>query len=90
MALTPPSAAIYPKSRIKRIIQILYDGTQPGHLEFSIAELELHNGEKVRGIRYDRSTWSNNPENGYPLVRGGRPSWFILPNDLKKVLDGLS
>ena len=80
MPLTPPSAAIYPVSKI-RSVNVLYDGTQPGGLEFSIAELELRTGETVIGIRHDRNEWNvNNDENGYPMVRGGRPSWFIMPN----------
>ena len=79
MALTPPSDAIYPMKHIKSV-RVLYDGTQPGHLEFSIAELELHDGSRVIGIRHDRNEWNeNNEENGYPVVRGGLPSWFILP-----------
>ena len=85
MALTPPSEAIYPKSRFKKIT-VLYDGTLPTHMEFSIAEIELHNGETAIGIRHDRNEWNDNTEeNGYPVVRGGRPSWFILP-DLKTLI----
>lgn len=80
MALTPPSQAIFPKSRIKKVT-VLYDGTKSPHLEFSIAELELHNGHKAIGIRHDRNEWNENTEeNGYPVVRGGRPSWFIMPD----------
>ena len=80
MALTPPAQAIFPKNRIKSVT-VLYDGTQPPYHEFSIAELELHNGEKAIGIRHDRNEWNENTEeNGYPVVRGGRPSWFIVPN----------
>jgi hypothetical protein len=80
MPLTPPSDAIYPMSRI-RTVNVLYDGTQPPHHEFSLAELELHNGDHVLGIRHDRNEWNENTEeNGYPVVRGGRPSWFILPD----------
>ncbi|MFI5138878.1 MAG: hypothetical protein ACHQIM_13730 [Sphingobacteriales bacterium] len=64
-----------------RSVNVLYDGTQPPYLEFSLAELELHNGDVVIGIRHDRNEWNENTEeNGYPVVRGGRPSWFILPD----------
>jgi hypothetical protein len=80
MPLTPPSEAIYPKSKFKKVT-VLYDGTQHPYLEFSIAQIELHNGEHVIGIRHDRNRWNaNNDENGYPVVRFGRPTWFILPD----------
>ncbi|MEX8546612.1 MAG: hypothetical protein V5804_03340 [Mucilaginibacter sp.] len=86
MALIPPVDAKHPKSRIKRVHNVLYDGTKPGNLEFSIAELELHSGKIVKGIRYDRSWWSVNPEKGYPLVQGGLPSWFILPDNFQFII----
>lgn len=90
MALTSPNEAIYPKKRIKKISKVLYDGTQPNENEFSIAELELLDGRKVIGIRHDRNEWNKNTEeNGYPVVRGGRPSWFILP-DIKFLLPKLT
>jgi len=79
-ALTPPSNAIYPKNRIRKIT-VLYDGTKPPYNEFSIAELELLNGTTAIGIRHDRNEWNaTTNKNGYPVVRGGRPSWFILPD----------
>jgi hypothetical protein len=79
MALTPPSDAIFPKNRIRKVT-VLYDGTQPPYLEFSIAKLELIDGTTAIGIRHDRNEWNENTEeNGYPVVRGGRPSWFIMP-----------
>lgn len=89
MALTPPNQAIYPKSKIKNV-RVLYDGTINQQMEFSLAELTLHNGDVVIGIRHDRNEWNeNNDENGYPVVRGGKPSWFILPdiNNLLPVLN---
>lgn len=89
MALTPPSKAIYPKKHIKSV-KVLYDGTKPPHLEFSIAELEFIDGSKTIGIRHDRNEWNDNTEeNGYPVVRGGLPSWFIMP-DITTVLPVLN
>ncbi|RYX87034.1 hypothetical protein EON73_02235 [bacterium] len=86
MPLTSPWAAKSPKKRIK-IIDIPYDGTKPSHLEFSIAKLEVSNGKGgvklVNAIRHDRSHWSKNPDNGYPITQGGNASWFILPDDFK-------
>lgn len=80
MPLTPPADAIFPKKHIKSV-RVLYDGTKPPYCEFSIAELELKNGSIAIGIRHDRNEWNETTEeNGYPVVRGGRPSWFILPN----------
>lgn len=82
MALIPPQDAIYPKSRFNKIT-VLYDGTKTG-LEFSIAEIELKDGSTVIGIRHDRNEWNeNDDEKGYPVVRGGRPSWFVLPDPSK-------
>lgn len=79
MALIPPAKVIYPKSRI-RSVKVLYDGTLSPFYEFSIAELELHDGNKVIGIRHDRNTWNeNDEEKGYPTCRPGNPTWFILP-----------
>ncbi len=84
MALTPPSQAIYPMSRIAKV-DVLYDGTLPNNHEFSIAKLTLKDGSQVIGIRHDRNEWNENDEGkGYPVVRGGRPSWFILP-DINKL-----
>lgn len=80
MALTPPSQAIYPMKHIKKVT-VLYDGSNNPEHEFSIAELELRAGGKAIGIRHDRNDWNENTaEKGYPTVRGGRPSWFIMPN----------
>ncbi len=79
MALTPPSQAIYPKNRIKKVT-VLYDGSANPNHEFSIAKLELHDGTIAYGVRHDRNEWNENTEeNGYPVVRGGLPSWFIMP-----------
>jgi hypothetical protein len=89
MALTAPSDAIYPKKHIKSV-RVIYDGTKAPFNEFSIAELELHNGDKAIGIRHDRNEWNeNNEENGYPVVRGGLPSWFIMP-EISQVLPVLN
>lgn len=89
MALTKPADAIFPKKHIKSV-RVLYDGTNPPFHEFSIAELELHNGHKVIGVRHDRNEWNTTTEeNGYPVVRGGRPSWFILP-DMSRLLPELN
>lgn len=91
MALIPPSQAIYPMKHIKKVT-VLYDGTKNPQHEFSVAELELHNGSKVIGIRHDRNEWNENTEEkGYPTVRGGLPSWFIMPNinNLLSVLNKL-
>ena len=82
-----PKTIKYPKSRIKDNINVLYDGTITGHLGFSIAELETKDtpSKKIIGIRYDYSDWSKNPNDGYPLIRGKYPCWFILP-DIEKLL----
>lgn len=91
MALTRPIEAVYPKNRIKRIVEIIYDGTFPGHHEFSIARLELIDGVFVIGIRHDRNEWNETTEEkGYPVVRGGRPSWFILPKNFEHFLGELN
>jgi len=90
MPLIPPHQAIYPKSKIKNVT-VLHDGTQPPFNEFSIAELEFHDGSKAIGIRNDRNDWNENTEEkGYPVVRGGLPSWFVLPKDIKAVAAILS
>ena len=87
-----PKTIIYPKSRIKPNIKILYDGTIKGNLGFSIAELETTDNpsKKIIGIRYDYSDWSKNPDSGYPLIRGKYPCWFILPNELLLGVDLLN
>ncbi len=74
-----PQDVIYPKNRIKRVVRVLHDGTESGN-EFSLAELELHDGTHLYGIRHDYSYWNdNNPELGSPSSFG-RPTWFILPD----------
>lgn len=91
MALIRPDNAIYPRNRIQRV-EVLYDGTQDNGFEFSLANLILHDGSTAIGIRWDRNTWNeNNEENGYPVVRGVYPAWFILPdiNNLIEILNNL-
>lgn len=88
MPLTSPHNAIYPKKHFQAV-EVLHDGTVDGS-EFSIAKIELKDGRTVFGIRHDRNIWNeHNEENGYPVVRGGLPSWFILPDigDLLIVLE---
>jgi hypothetical protein len=83
-----PQNVIYPKNRIKRV-SILHDGTLNPPYEFSIAELEFHDGTKAIGIRHNINDWNdNNPDLGYPTCRPGNPTWFILP-DINKLLPTL-
>lgn len=89
MTLTSPEKAIYPKKHIKKVT-VLYNGSRNPKHEFSIAKLELHNGSTAIGVRHDRNEWNENTEEkGYPTVRGGLPSWFILPN-MKDLLTELN
>lgn len=83
-----PHNVLSPKTQIKRIVKIIHDGTISG-TEFSLAELELHSGDVVIGIRHDYSDWSKDPDKGFPIVRGIYPCWFILPEivTLKNVID---
>jgi len=74
-----PHDVLSPKTQIKRIVSVIHDGTITGD-EFSLAELELHSGEIVIGIRHDYSEWSKDKDKGFPLVRGVYPCWFILPD----------
>ena len=76
--MVSPHNVLSPKTQIKRIVSVIHDGTINGD-EFSLAELELHNGDIVIGIRHDYSYWSKNPDKGYPLIMGQYPCWFILP-----------
>lgn len=79
--MIPPIEVLSPRNLIDRIIRIVYNGTLEGGLRFSIAEILLQNGNIVFGIRHDINNLNeNNSELGYPTVRGGHPSWFILPN----------
>ncbi|WP_338867966.1 hypothetical protein WBJ53_16255 [Spirosoma sp. SC4-14] len=85
-----PKDVVYPKNRIKKVIRVLHDGTQSTPDGFSIAEIELQNGEKVFGLRHNYNYWNeDNPDIGYPTVRPGNPTWFILPdvNALQQVIN---
>ncbi|WP_147368063.1 hypothetical protein [Fibrisoma montanum] len=76
-----PKDVVYPQNRIKRVVRVLHDGTQIAPDSFSIAELELQNGEIVFGLRHNYNYWNEgNPDIGYPTVRPGNPTWFILPD----------
>lgn len=76
-----PHLVIYPRNRIKRLVRVLHDGTLVAPTEFSIAELELHDGTITYGIRYNENEWNeDNPDLGYPTCRPGNPTWFLLPN----------
>lgn len=75
-----PNDVIYPMNRIRRVIRVLHDGTQNDPDEFSIAELEFHDGSTGFGIRHNINYWNDdNPDVGYPTCRPGNPTWFILP-----------
>lgn len=75
-----PIEVIYPQNRIRRVIRVLHDGTVNQPHEFSIAEIELQNDDTCFGIRYNENDWNEgNPDLGYPTVRPGNPTWFILP-----------
>jgi hypothetical protein len=80
--MVDPNTIKSPKSQIEDV-EVIYNGTlevAPNDLEFSIAKLKLRNGNIAYGIRHDRSYWSSDIENGYPVARGIYPCWFILPN----------
>jgi hypothetical protein len=90
MAPFRPVDVIFPQNRIKKVIEVLHDGTTNSPYEFSIAKLELKNGNTCYGLRYNINEWNeNNPDLGYPTCRPGNPTWFILPdeNDLLKVMN---
>ena len=81
-----PQDVIYPQNRIRRVVRVLHDGTQNIPDGFSIAELEFHNGTRAFGLRHDINYWNeDNPDIGYPTVRPGNPTWFILP-DVRELL----
>lgn len=81
-----PIDVIFPKSKIRRVIRVLHDGTiNPPH-DFSIAELEFNNGTTGFGLRHNMNKWNEgNPDIGYPTCRPGNPTWFILP-DIQELL----
>ena len=85
--MIPPKDVVSPKTRI-RDVEPISDGTTNGNC-FSLAKLTLHDGNLVAGIRWDYSDWSEDPDKGYPLIRGQYPCWFVLPdiNLLKSVLN---
>lgn len=80
MAPISPHTAIYPKNKFKSV-RVLHDGTRQTPHDFSIAEIELHDGSKRIGFRLTWNDWNDNPDKGYPLVRPGNPSWLLLPHD---------
>lgn len=73
-----------PKSRIDKVIKIVHDGAKKG-TDVTIVKLKLKNGDTSFGIRWDISSWSSNPDLGYPSSRGN-PTWFILPKSAMKDL----
>lgn len=80
MAMVSLYDILSPKSKIKRVVKVLHDGAASGS-EFSIVLLELQDGNMKYAMRHDSNYWNpDNIDNGYPTVRGGRPSWFILPD----------
>jgi len=85
-----PLDVVFPKNRIRRVIRVLHDGTTTQPNDFSIAELELHDGTTCFGLRHNTNDWNeDNPDLGYPTCRPGNPTWFILPNvnDLLQVMN---
>lgn len=90
MAPFNPKTVIYPKNRIRRVIEVLHDGTNENPSQFSIAKLELNDGSTCYGLRHNMNEWNeNNPDIGYPTCRPGNPTWFILP-DVKNLLTVLN
>lgn len=85
-----PHTVVFPANRIRRVVKVLHDGTRKVPNEFSIAQLELHGGHQCYGLRYNMNLWNaGNPHIGYPTVRPGNPTWFILP-DIDKLLPVLN
>lgn len=56
--------------------KVLYDDD-----EFSVIWGTWDKGDKCLGMRWNGSTDSTYP-NGYPIGKGGRPIWLVIPTDL--------
>lgn len=86
-----PEDVIYPKSHFRRVVRVLHDGTANTPEDFSIAEIELHDGERVYGIRHNVNYWNGkNPDIGYPTCRPGSPTWYLLPGSFEELIAELS
>ena len=84
-----PLKVTSPKSRIAEVVEpIIHDGAKHG-TNVSIVKLKLKSGDPAFGIRWDISSWSANPDLGFPSSRG-KPTWFILPKSaMKSLLESL-
>ena len=81
---------IYPQNWISHVVEVLHEDPPGNEDGFSIALLELRDGSQVYGLRHNYNYWNeDNPDIGYPTVRPGNPTWFILPNitDLLNVMN---
>ena len=58
------------------IHKVLYDDN-----EFSVIWGTWDKGDKCLGMRWNGSPSSTYP-NGYPVGKGGRPVWLVIPVDL--------
>ena len=56
--------------------KVLYDDD-----EFSVIWGTWDKGDKCLGMRWNGSPGSTFP-NGYPIGKGGRPVWLVIPTDL--------
>ena len=56
--------------------KVLYDDD-----EFSVIWGTWDKGDKCLGMRWNGSPGSTYP-NGYPIGKGGRPIWLVIPVDL--------
>ena len=74
-----PKTVESPKSRIKEVITVIDDGVGSS-TGISVVELELKNGERPFGLRWNISNWSPDPDLGFPSSRG-KPTWFIVGRD---------
>lgn len=76
-----PIDVVFPKNRIRRVIRVLHDGTTTPPNDFSIAELEPHDGTTCFDLRQKTNDWNeDNPNLVYPTCRPGNPICSILPD----------
>ncbi len=80
MNYTDPNTVLTPKGRIENL-KVIFDG---GENSWSLASMEW-DGTAVLGMRWNGGMSNGNPTVGNPQSRG-KPTWFVVPNEVGNVV----
>jgi hypothetical protein len=81
MNYTDPRTVLSPRGAIKEL-EVIHDG---GEHKWSLARMKWDN-KPVMGMRWNGGSQNGIPSIGNPQSRG-RPTWFVLPNEVGNLIE---